>query len=103
MAKARKTDAEKKAEAKAQKAAEEKKRRAEEREAKKAAKEEAKRKEREEAIASGALIEDGDYEFHRVDKEERGTVEDRAEAVIERLKASKKPVVGRELMEELGG
>lgn len=103
MAKATKTDAEKKAEEKAKKAEEAKKAREEEREAKKAAKEEAKQKEREDAIKSGALIEDGDYEFHRVEKDEQGTVEERAEAVIEALKGSKTPVVGRELMETHGG
>lgn len=101
--KATKTEAEKKAEAKAAKQAEEKKAREEEREAKKAAKEEAKTKERAEAIKSGALIEDGDFEFHRVEREDKQTVEERAETVLERLKASKTPVVGKELMEELGG
>lgn len=103
MAKATKTDAEKKAEDKAKKQAEEKAAREAEREAKKAAKEEAKTKERDDAIASGALIEDGDYEFHKVEKDETGTVEDRAAAVLKSLKDSKVPVVGRELMEELGG
>lgn len=101
--KATKTDAEKKAEAKAAKQAEEKKLREEEREAKKAAKEEAKAAERQEAIDSGALIEDGDFEFHKVDREDRQTVEERAATVVERLKESKVPVVGKELMEELGG
>lgn len=103
MAKATKTDAEKKAEEKAAKKAEEKKQREEEAAAKKAAKEEAKATERKELIDSGKLIEDGDYEFHLVEKDERGTVEDRAEEVINALKASKVPVVGRELMEKHGG
>lgn len=103
MAKATKTDAEKKADEKAKKQAEEKAQREQEREAKKAAKEEAKVKERKELIDSGKLIEDGDFEFHLVEREDLQTVEERAQEVIKRLKASKVPVVGRELMDELGG
>lgn len=103
MAKATKTDAEKKAEEKAKKQAEEKAAREAEREAKKKEKEEAKAKERQDLIDSGALICDGDYEFHKVEKDEQGTVEERAEAVLEALKSSKIPVVGRELMEKHGG
>lgn len=115
--KAKQDEADKKA------AEERKKAKAEEREAKKAAKEqekkekeearekakaekqEAKEKERQDAIDSGQLIVDGDTEFHlwTPDEDKDHTLIDRSNAVIEELKGSKLPVMGKDLQEKLGG
>lgn len=72
------------------------------REAARAKREEAKAAERQSLIDSGALIVDGDSEYHRTDGD-AGDVEKRAEAVLKALQSSKVPVVGRDLMNELGG
>jgi hypothetical protein len=136
MAKATKTDAEKKAEQKAKEAADKKAARdaekaekakereaekkakaeakekeqaekAQEREAKKAAKEEEQTAQRQTLIDEGKLIEgENGIEFHLVEKDDRGTVEDRAQSVVDALKAAQKsgiPVSGRQLSEEFGG
>lgn len=87
---AAKKDAERKAAAKA------------EREAKVKAREEEKQAERDKLIESGQLIVNGDAEFHRTEGE-TGDVEKRAEQVLKALKASKTPVVGRDLQEKFGG
>lgn len=100
--KADKEKAKKAKEAEAKKA-EAAKQREEEKAAKKAAREEEKAAKRKESLDSGALIEDGDYEFHKVEKDDTGTVEERATEVLKALKESKVPVVGNELSEKLGG
>ncbi len=73
------------------------------REAKKAEKEELATKERQAQIDSGALIENGDTEFHLVVRDETPTVEGRAQEVLDRLQASDTPVNGSALRDELGG
>lgn len=85
--------------AKAAKAEESKKAR----EAKKAEAEQAKVAEREALIDSGALIVDGDVEYHAVDRDELLTVESRAKGIIDTLKASDVPVSGKDLQDEFGG
>lgn len=55
-------------------------------------------------VKSGALIEDGDAEFHVVERDgDTPAVEERAGEVLKRLQKSKTPVLGRDLMNELGG
>lgn len=90
------------------KKAEEKAAKEEERAAKAAAKEEEKTAQRSEAIESGKLIvhpDDESVEFWESEKDEDKdyALDDRSEAVIATLKASKVPVMGKDILEEHGG
>lgn len=100
-AEARKQEAE-------QKKAEEKKAKEEEREAKKVAKEEEKTAKRQEALDAGTLIvhpDDEDVEFWESEKDEDKdyTLDERAVAVLEELKTSKVPLMGKDIQEAHGG
>lgn len=99
-----KAKAEEKAKAKAAKEAE-KAAKAKEREEAKAAKQKEKEEARKALIDSGALIVDGDTEYVEVDKSDKpAKVDNRTAQVIEKLKAAKgKPVMGKDLHDELGG
>jgi hypothetical protein len=65
---------------------------AEARETKRKEAEEARAKARQEQIDSGALVVDGEVEFHKVEKDTQGKLETRAASVLEALKASKVPL-----------
>jgi hypothetical protein len=96
----------KKEKAAAKKAADQKKAKeakAAERAEKREQAEKAKAKERQDLIDSGALIVNGDFEYHLVNRDDSLTVEDRAAAVVKALVASKTPVAGAELRDEHGG
>lgn len=109
--KAKETDEDKKAAEARKKEAQEKKdaeakAKEEEREAKKVAKEEEKAAKHKEAIDSGKLIEGPDgEEFWESEKEEDKdyTLDERAVAVIEELKGSKVPLMGKDIQEAHGG
>lgn len=98
---------ERKEEAEAKKAAkeEEKREKEEAREKAKKEKEEAKAKARQEEIDSGNLIVDGDTEFrlHVPDDDKDNALLERSAKVIDKLKGSKLPVMGKDLQEEFGG
>lgn len=100
-----KAAAARKAEAQAKKD-EEKKAKEEEREAKKAAKEEEKVAVRKTAIDEGKLVEGPDgEEFWETEREDDKdyTLDDRAVAVLEELKGSKVPLMGKDIQEKHGG
>lgn len=69
-------------------------------------KKEAEKKEaRQKLIDDGDLIVDGDTEFHLsvVGEDKDTTLDDRSVAVIDKLKGSKLPVMGKDLQDEFGG
>lgn len=81
-------------EAAARKAAAEKKRKEREATAK---------KERDAAIKSGALIVNGDVEFHRNEREKSGKMLERAQGVLDMLRSSKTPITVHDVIEKQGG
>lgn len=105
-----KSDEETKAKAAERKAAKEevkeakRKERAEARAAKDQEKKAAKQAELDKLIKDGKLIQDGTIEYHKVEKEEAGTVENRAAAILSDLRsATSVPILGRDLMNKHGG
>jgi sRNA-binding protein len=100
-----KKDAEERKKAKEAAKAEEKAAKAAAREEARAAKEKAKAEARQAAIDSGELIVDGDTEYRlvQVDEDRDATLDERSVQVIEELKGSDLPVMGKDLQEKFGG
>lgn len=104
-AEARKKAKQEEAEAKKAAKEQEKKEKEEEREKAKKEKEEAKAKERQDLIDSGSLIVDGTTEFHLYapDEDKDQALLERSANIVAKLKASKLPIMGKDLQEEFGG